>query len=120
MRPSESYLSTNWLEHFHPAERDSQIAGVIATLSRKLDLARTGKIAVLNVGNATGLCRRRAGVSIQFVVLDDVGDPSHTGIFGYSEQTQNARVATLLANSVRPDEVYPAHPGAQPRRGGVV
>lgn len=111
MRPAEPYLSTNWLEHFHPAERASQIAGVLAALSRKLALARTGKVAVLNVGSASALGQRRAGVSLRFVILDDAGDPSHTGIFGYSEPTQNARVATLLANSVRPDEMYPARPG---------
>ena len=110
MRPSEPCLSTNWLEHFHPAERDSQIAGVLAALSRKLALSRTGKVAALNVGNSTAVCQRRAGVSIRFVILDDSRDPSHTGIFGYSEPTQNARVATLLANSVRPDDLYPARP----------
>ena len=110
MRPSEPCLSTNWLEHFHTAERDSQIAGVLAALSRKLALARTGKVAVLNVGSAIDLCQRKAGVSIRFVILGDSRDPSHTGIFGYSEPTQNARVATLLANSVRSDALYPARP----------
>ena len=111
MRPSETYLSTNWLEYFHPVERDSQIAGVLAALSRKLSLSHTGKVAVLNVGNSAAVCQRRAGVSIRCMVLGDARDPSHTGIFGYSEPTQNARVATLLANSVGPDALYPTRSG---------
>lgn len=111
MRPSEQYLSTNWLEYFHLAERDSQIAGVLAALSRKLALAHTGKIAVLNVGNSIALCQRKAGVNLRFVILDDSRDPSHTGILGYSEPATNARAATLLADSVRPADLYPARSG---------
>lgn len=51
LRAGEEYLSVNWLEHFHLADRDIQLAGVRQTLRDKgFRLARTGHFGALNVG----------------------------------------------------------------------
>ena len=104
----EEYLSTNWLEHFHQSERPIQLAGVRQSLSRNLTLSRNGKLAVLNIGASTALCKSKAQVDIQFRTTGEPDDPSHTGIYGYNKPTRNAKVATVLADAVKANEVYPA------------
>ena len=107
LRPGEEYLSTNWLEHFHDSERSTQIDGVRRSLSGKgFRFSRSAAFAVLNVGSATTQCGDALNVDIQFVVLGESHDPSHTGIYGYV--AQNAAVAELLAGLVSPRAVYPA------------
>ena len=107
LREQETYLSTNWLEHFHPADRNVQLAGVRQTLRDKgFRLARTGHFAALNVGYAINQCRRGLSMEIRFINLGEPHDPSHTGIYGL--ETNVARAARILAQSVRPAEVYPA------------
>ena len=105
--PGEEYLSTNWLEHFHDFERSAQINGVRRALVGKgFRISRNAAFAVLNVGIATVLSRNALNVAIQFVVLGERHDPSHTGIYGYA--AQNAAVAEALARLVNPTEIYPA------------
>ena len=107
LRPGEEYLSTNWLEYFHDADRQSQIAGVRQALADKgFRVSRSASFAVLNVGVAAAQCRNTLNLDIQFIALGEAHDPSHTGIFGYT--AQSATVAALLAASVDPNEVYPA------------
>ncbi len=107
LREGEIYLSANWLEHFHPADRDIQISGVRQTLLDKgFRVARTGHFGVLNVGDAVDRCRQRLNLGIRFVKLDEPHDPSHTGIYGLA--ADKARAAQVLAQAVSPAEVYPA------------
>ena len=107
LREQESYLSTNWLEHFHPADRDVQLAGVRQTLRDKgFRVAHTGHFVALNVGNAVDQCRRRMSLEIRFINLGAAHDPSHTGIYGLEPNV--ARAARVLAQAVNPAEVYPA------------
>lgn len=109
LHPGEEYLSTNWLEHFHDSERSTQIAGVRRALSGKgFRISRNAAFAVLNVGGAAAQCRNALNIDIQFIVLAESQDPSHTGIYGYL--AQNAAVAELLAGLVGPTEIYPAVP----------
>ena len=107
LRPGEEYLSTNWLEHFHPADRAIQLAGVRQTLRDKgFRVAHTGHFGVLNVGDAVDLCRQNLNLEIRFITLGDGRDPSHTGIYGMVGNESKA--AQLLAQAVSPAEVYPA------------
>lgn len=106
LRPGEEYLSTNWLEYFHDSDRQSQIAGVQQALVDKgFRVRRTASFAVLNVATSIASCRDILSVAIQFVVLGEAHDPSHTGIYGYT--AQDSAVAALLATLVVPNEVYP-------------
>ena len=70
LRAGEEYLSTNWLEHFHPADRDVQLAGVRQTLRDKgFRVAPTGHFGVLNVGDAVDRCRQNLNLGIRFITL---------------------------------------------------
>ena len=100
-------MSTNWLEHFHPADRGIQIDGVRQTLLAKgFRAARTGHFLVLNVGAAIDRCRQGLSVEIRFINLGDWHDPSHTGIYGLADNPED--VAQELAQSVPPTEIHPA------------
>ena len=114
LRDGESYLSTNWLEHFHPSDRAIQVPAVCKSLT---DKGRTVKfedlLIVLNVGTATKRCKAKLGVGLSFVTLGELDDPSHTGIYGISANV--AKVASELAASVKPDEIYSVrYPDAHP------
>ena len=107
LRSGEEYLSTNWLEHFHDSDRQTQIAGVQRALAGKgFRVRRNAAFAVLNVGVATTVCKHDLNLDIQITTLGDAHDPSHSGIFGYT--ADDTDVAALLARQVNPGEVYPA------------
>ena len=107
LRPGEEYLSTNWLEHFHDSDRQIQIAGVRRALTDKgFRVNRTGVFTVLNVGAAADACLTRLNLEIAFITLGEFHDPSHTGIFGYTERNTDA--ADLLAKSVNPNDIHRA------------
>ena len=109
MRPGEPYLSTNWLEYFHDSDRQSQIAGVRQALADKnFRVSRTGAFAVLNVGAAVSACKAGLNRQIEIIALGEAHDPSHTGIFGYTEYDPD--IAARLATSVNSNEIYPAVP----------
>ena len=100
-------MSANWLEHFHPADREVQLAGVRQTLRDKgFQLSRAGRFAALNGGDAVDQCRQRLSMEIRFINLGAAHDPSHTGIYGLAADP--ARAGQVLAQSVLPAEVYPA------------
>ena len=107
LRAGEEYLSTNWLEHFHPADRDIQLSGVRQILRDKgFRVAHTGHFGVLNVGDAVDRCRQNLNLEIRFINLGEHQDPSHTGIYGLA--ADKTRAAQALAQAVSPAEVYPA------------
>ena len=110
LRDSENYVSTNWLEHFHPADRPFQLDCLRQSLKRKLNIGRNARLAVLNVETAVVACKSKLSLDIRFITLDDPDDPSHTGIYGMAALTaeDKASAATALAKSVKPDAVYPA------------
>jgi hypothetical protein len=101
----ESFLSTNWCEYFHLSDRQTQIDGVITSLRAKRTVRSGEFIVILNVGVAITSCASCLGVTLQFTVLGEPGDPSHTGIFGYTE-VNNAGIALVLASSVNVCDVH--------------
>lgn len=107
LRPGEEYLSTNWLEHFHGSSRQTQIAGVRQALADKnFRVNRTSSFAILNIGAAVNACKTGLNLDITIIALGESHDPSHAGIFGYTEYNTDA--ADLLAKSVSANEIYPA------------
>lgn len=105
LRADEPYLSTNWLEHFHPSDRHLQLNGVLQSLRGKRNVANNAFLSVLNVGIAVSACQKQLKLELRFVLLRESCDPSHTGIYGYAGH--NAKTAAVLAKSVNLDEVYP-------------
>ena len=111
LREGESYLSTNWLEHFHESDRQAQLTGIRDALASKFTMDADGRFAILNVGHAIHRIMSWHGVQLRFQALGQAHDPSHTGIFGYGPATVDPKandVARSLAASVR--ELHPAIP----------
>ena len=105
LRTGEDFLSTNWLEYFHPADRQFQVVAVQTALESKgFRVSRNGGFAILNAGTAVQRVYDDCNVLLNFRPLGQAGDPSHTGIFGYG--ADDTDVAESLSNLVQ--EVHPA------------
>jgi len=102
LKPSEPFLSVNWLEYFGDIGREEQLAEIRRYV--QLELASTGKLAVLNVGKTLKYVHTNSGI-INISVLHEPTpeDPSHSGIHGYGHEDD--LVADLLAEVVQ--EIYP-------------
>lgn len=110
LRFGEEYLSTNWMEYFHNTDHQFQTAGVRKALTDKgFHVSRGAAFAVLNVGAATAACKSELNLGVQVIALGETHDPSHAGIFGYTEHNTDA--AATLARQIH--EVYPAAAFAQ-------
>ena len=59
----------------------------------------------MTVGTVIDSCKTSLGIGLQFWVLGELEDPSHTGIFGDLENYE-ARIAHTLAMSVGEDNVH--------------
>ncbi len=105
LRPGETYLSVNWLEHLGLQDRLAVVGEVWRVLSTKRNIGATAKLAVLNVGIA------RASVVQYSHDLRDLAfrhepeleqgmppDPSHSDIQGLLEDDN--LIAELLAKAV--------------------
>lgn len=104
IRDGEHYLSTSWLEYFHGSDRSIQVSRACQDLRKKRTVKRGDPLIVLNVGIAVSTCKAQ-DLDIQFINFGEPDDPSHTGIYGLTRASDAARI---LAQSVRPAEVYPA------------
>ena len=101
LREGESFLSANWLEYFHPSDRQFQISEVQNTLENKgFRINSNGGFAVLNVGITMQQIR---GARLSFALLGQTSDPSHTGIFGYRYgDTDTAKALVKLVQEMHP------------------
>ena len=101
LRVGERFLSANWLEHFHPSDRQSQISGGRNALeNRGFRISSNGRFAVLNVGVTT---QQISSVRLRFVLLGQARDPSHAGIFGYDHSdTDTAKALVKLVQGMYP------------------
>lgn len=104
LRPSDKYLSVNWLEFFQLTDRQEQIREVRKVL--RLTLGAKAKLAVLNVEAIVNFVHTQSPDARKLRVLHEPeeNDPSHSGIyrFGYDDHL----IADLIAETVR--EFYPA------------
>ena len=106
-RPSEEYLSVNWLEYFGEPTLDSAIDKVRAVFSKKgYTVARNGRFAALNIGAAKRAVPKDMGLTLRInhIPLDD--DQSHAGILGYT--SNDLVVAVELVALLTQQDVYPA------------
>ena len=102
LRENEQHLSVNWLEHNGMPSREEQIAHIRKNIN--LQLAKTGKLAVLNVGSMLEYVKsnsNNSSISVLHEPLPD--DESHSGVFGYSHEDD--LIADLIADKVL--ETYP-------------
>lgn len=104
LRPSDKYLSVNWLEFFQLTDRQEQIREVRKVL--RLTLGAKARLAVLNVEAIVNFVHTQSPDARKLRVLHEPeeNDPSHSGIyrFGYDDHL----IADLIAETVQ--EFYPA------------
>ena len=104
-RETESYLSVNWLEYFGALDHADAVAHVRAALREKGYTVRaTGRLAVLNVGEAKDAARR-TNTTLRVEHQPAPDDPSHAGITGYS--SGDLVVALTLQSLVRNECLFP-------------
>ena len=107
IRPSEEYLSVNWLEYFDTPDPGAAVEHVRETFRRKhYRVRRNGKFAVVNVGAALTAAAEAVGRRgrVEHIPLED--DESHAGLFGYS--ADDLAAAVELRALIRPEHVHPA------------
>lgn len=97
------YLSVNWLEYFGVISREAQVDAVWHELQNYLTLRKSGRLAVLNVGDARAVIESELSLklTVSHEPEDDDGRPmgeSHCGIYGYTDS--DPFVAVLLAGLV--------------------
>ena len=85
MRHGEDHLSVNWLEYF-----DSRTGVAIyrvreALAAKSFRLGQGGRFALQNVGTIKTAVKRHLGRSLHINHLPSKDDPSHAGVFGYTE-----------------------------------
>ena len=103
-RQVDEYLSVNWLEFFHLADRQEEIREIRKVL--RLEPGAKAKIAVLNVGETISYVRTQSPDARNLSVLHEPeeDDPSHSGIYGF--RYDDHLIADLIAEMVQ--ETYPA------------
>ena len=95
LREGESYLSVNCLDLLE-GDRGEQLDALQEVLNRKLNISRTARLAIVNVGDT----KRRVlpHASLDFAHLPEPDDESHCGIYGL--EYNNELVQDLIAESV--------------------
>ena len=97
--PVETYLSTELVEHFHPSNRNTQLAGVRQELGKRRALKHNDWISMFNVGEARRRCESSGHAIIIRLAGDDPNHPSHVGIYGNFDD-HNGDISTILATQV--------------------
>lgn len=101
LRPTEEYLSVNWLEFLQLNDRQEEIGEIRKILGSKLTLGAKAKFAVLNVGETINYVRSNSQDARKLEVLHEpeVNDPSHSGIYyelGHDDNLTTDLIAEMI------------------------
>jgi hypothetical protein len=109
-RPTDNYLSVNWLEILNCPDRLFEIAEFrIRYAAIPFNLKKKDLIAILNVGD---MCTNveeesQGGYHLRVTHEPTEADDSHSGVWGFSENNgNNLLIAELICSTVL--ETYPA------------
>jgi hypothetical protein len=106
-RPSEAYLSVNWLECLGMADRAAQLDAIRQTLAAKRSVGATARLALLNVGTIHAVSSSGnafVNLRVRHEPVTEPPDPSHSGIHGVAANDLN--VSNSLSALVF--ELFPA------------
>ena len=95
LRQGERSLSWNCLSLL-PGARQSQFDALRAILARKLNVRKTSRLAVVNVGYTRKLVKQHADLKFKHEPQDD--DPTHCGMYGL--EMNDEVVQDMIAESV--------------------
>jgi hypothetical protein len=107
LRRNDDGLSVNWLEFFKSSDRKEQISKIRKVYNKKLNVRKSARIAVLNVGDVCGNVQTKSPDARELEVLHAPSshDPSHSGIYGLRQNDE--LIAELILETVL--ENHPAH-----------
>ena len=97
LRQGERYLSWNCLSLL-PGDRQSQFDALRAILGGKLNVRKTSRLSVVNVGYTKKLVKRHADADLEFRHMPEDDDPTHCGMYGL--EMNDEVVQDLIAESV--------------------
>ena len=107
LRKNEKSLSVNWMEFLNCSSRGSEIIELQNIYSRKLKVAASAIIGVLNVWEVREKVFTESLDRRNLEILHDpqLNDTSHSGIFNLKDD--DILIAELILKIVR--ETYPTH-----------
>ena len=112
-RPTESYLSANWLEYFGDLEIDTAVQLVARAFREKsYTVKSTGRFAVLNVGAVKAVIAEAHERLLSIDHKKEPDDPSHAGITGYG--SEDLAIAAELSALLASDDIYSVPDIARP------
>ena len=103
LRQGEQCLSWNCISLL-PGDRRSQFDALRAILAEKLNLRRTSRLSVVNVGYTKKLVKEHADTDLEFRHMPEDDDPTHCGMYGL--EMNDEVVQDLIAESV--SDIVPA------------
>ena len=106
VKTEELFLSVDWLEHTNGTDTTTQVAAVRIALGKTLTLKKSGKLAVLNVGETRDYVAQNSFDTRRLRVAHEPeeNNPHHAGI--HNLEASDDIIADLIAEVVR--ECYPA------------
>lgn len=106
VKTNEPFLSVNWLEHTNGTDTTTQVAAVRIALGKTLTLKKSGKLAVLNVGETRDYVAQNSFDTRRLLVAHEPEENNqhHAGI--HNLEASDDIIADLIAEVVR--ECYPA------------
>jgi len=107
LRPTEQYLSVNWLELLCQPNRDKEVTEIRRVLAKKLKLHKRDRIAIGKISAVISHIFRQSADSRRLAIIHEPepDDPSHSGIYGLSAE-DDLMYGELLAEVF--EQVYPA------------
>lgn len=106
----ETYLSVDWLEILDPGSITAAIERLRPIVAHRIRVKRDGRLAVLNVGEARQVARRRGSLALRVVNWPGVGrGKSYARIENYGDsRAQRLRVAEAFRDLVQRCHMYGA------------
>ena len=102
LRGKDNHLSANWLEYFNSGKRFlQQLECVRKTIKETITLRQNGRFAKINVGES-----KNKIPDLQIKHIPEKTNPSHAGISISGDE--NRQWTLELANTIQPDDVFPA------------
>ena len=99
-RPTDTYLSVNWVEWLKCPDRSSEIIEVRKRYAARFDLKKKDKIAFLNVGvTCSKIAMESQGQRcLKATHEPESDDDSHSGFWGYTYN--DTMIAELILSTV--------------------
>ncbi len=106
LRSNEEYLSVNWLGFYNESDLYKSLDCVRKVFQKKgFSTAKSGRYVVLQVSKIKSLLSILSSKECRVEHLPSQNDPSHAGIFGYSESDKT--IALRISELATHEDIHP-------------